>query len=232
MLNYLMFSKLMENISVIIRNKNEERWIGHCIQSCLEYLIDPEIIIINDNSNDTSMDIVKSFKHDSALPISSKNYGNIICRNIDEYTPGKSLNLGTSIAKNNIILIISAHTVITKLNSIYIKEKLEQYECIFGKQIPVYRGKKINPRYIWSHFKNHEEENMYSTLEERYFLHNALSFYKRQILLDNPFDEEILGKEDRIWAAEIVKSGKKFLYSPQIEALHHYTEGGNTWKSK
>ena len=70
----------MKNISVIIRNKNEERWIGHTIQSCLEYLTDPEIIVINNNSTDTSMEVVKSFKHDSALPISNRNYGNIICK--------------------------------------------------------------------------------------------------------------------------------------------------------
>ena len=36
--------------SVIIRTKNEERHIGQAIQSCIDYLENPEIIIVNDNS--------------------------------------------------------------------------------------------------------------------------------------------------------------------------------------
>ena len=33
-----------ENLSVIIRNKNEERWIGHAIRQCLEFGQKPETI--------------------------------------------------------------------------------------------------------------------------------------------------------------------------------------------
>ena len=35
-----------KKISVIIRTKNEERWIGHCMQSVLEFMHKPEIIIL------------------------------------------------------------------------------------------------------------------------------------------------------------------------------------------
>ena len=44
----------MPKISVIIRNKNEERWIGHAIQSCVDHLDDPEILIIDNKSTDES----------------------------------------------------------------------------------------------------------------------------------------------------------------------------------
>ena len=53
---------LKERISVIIRSKNEERWIGHCIQSVIEFLDKPEIIIVDNNSSDETIDIIK--KHD------------------------------------------------------------------------------------------------------------------------------------------------------------------------
>ena len=65
----------MEDISVIIRNKNEERWIGHCIQSCLENFIAPEVIIVNHKSVDSSLEIAKSFRHDPSLKPSIKNAG-------------------------------------------------------------------------------------------------------------------------------------------------------------
>ena len=34
------------NVSVIIRTKNEEQWIGHVIQSVIDLIYKPEIIII------------------------------------------------------------------------------------------------------------------------------------------------------------------------------------------
>ena len=36
-----------DNFSVVIRSRNEEAWIGHAIQSVLDHLERPEIIIID-----------------------------------------------------------------------------------------------------------------------------------------------------------------------------------------
>ena len=41
--------KSKDKFSVIIRTKNEENWIGHCIQSILDNLEKPEIIVIDNN---------------------------------------------------------------------------------------------------------------------------------------------------------------------------------------
>ena len=105
------------------------------------------------------------------------------------------------------------------------------YPAIFGKQTPIYDGKRITARYIWSHFGDKETENMFSELEGRYFFHNAVSVFKKELLIDIPFDEELVGKEDRYWAQTIIDNGYKFLYDPvNISCDHHYTEKGNTWK--
>ena len=104
------------------------------------------------------------------------------------------------------------------------------YVAIFGKQIPIYKGKKITPRYIWSHFKDEPTTNMFSTIENRQFLHNAFCFYSKQFLLDNPFDEILSGKEDRYWAEDIVKKGYKYYYDPNLVVNHYYTKNGATWK--
>jgi len=42
---------LMDRISVIIRNRNEEQYIGFAIQSVLDHFNKPEIIIVDNNSN-------------------------------------------------------------------------------------------------------------------------------------------------------------------------------------
>ncbi len=220
----------MNQVSVIIRNRNEERWIGHAVQSVLEHLAQPEIIVINNGSNDDSLEIVRSFRHDPALEKSEKKYSTVKIAEIDDYTPGKALNMGVQIASNSIILILSAHVVIKTLNQESIFNNMKKYSCVFGKQEPIYRGRKITPRYLWSHFGQQEVENMYSEQENRYFLHNALAFYHKSILLEIPFDEAISGKEDRIWAKHCIEANHTYLYDPEIVGEHHFTIAGNTWR--
>jgi glycosyltransferase involved in cell wall biosynthesis len=213
----------MDNISVIIRNRNEAEHIGLAIQSVIDHLgHDTEIIIIDDNSTDDSLEVVALF-----------DQLNISISNIEgHYSPGKALNLGARLATNNTLLVLSAHSQITTLN----KEMLSRWfrkghVAVFGKQTPIYRGKKITPRYIWSHFTGDITENLYSSIENRQFLHNAFCFYDKEFLLENPFDEELSGKEDRYWAIDIVKKGHTYLYDGFYQKCNHYwTNNGATWK--
>ena len=207
-------------VSVIIRNHNEHQYIGFAIQSVLDFIPNAEIIVIDDHSTDDSLDVVRMFN----------NRGNVKIFTINDYTPGKSLNFGVKTATHNTLLFLSAHCQITKFNLKYIIEQLKTYSAVFGNQTPIYRGKKISKRYIWSHFIDKEVVNMYSTIEDRPFLHNAFCFYKKQELLENPFSEKLFGKEDRYWADDIIKAGKNYLYTPTIEVNHFYTTNGATWK--
>jgi glycosyltransferase involved in cell wall biosynthesis len=211
---------LMDNISVIIRNRNEAEFIGFAIQSCLDHLNNPEIIIVNDQNIDDSLETVKLFNNRLKIKI-------IQCQN---YSPGKSINLGVTNSDNDYILILSGHSQITQIGLPGIKKDLEEYSAVFGKQVPIYKGKKITPRYIWSHFTDEKEVNMYSQIEDRCFFHNAFSFFKRETLLKYPFDETLPGKEDRYWAKDMVALGKEYLYSPQNIINHFYTKNGATWK--
>ena len=47
---------------------------------------------------------------------------------------------------------------------------------------------------------------------------------------ENPFDENLHGKEDRYWAADRIEEGSKYLYTPQIEVNHFWSPIGATWK--
>ena len=80
-----------DKFSVIIRCKNEERWIGHCIQSIIDHLNSPEILIVDNNSNDDTIHVIKHFIKDTKL-LANKNYTDI--KIFLMTTLRKSLNLG------------------------------------------------------------------------------------------------------------------------------------------
>jgi len=212
---------MANNISVIIRCRNEERWIGHAIQSCADFFESPEIIIIDDNSTDNSRRVISTF-----------DYLNIKVMSIEgDYTPGKALNMGVRQATNETILILSAHCVLTSVNYFdKINVLLSDHVAVWGKQIPIWNGKKVNRRYVWSNFKEEDQINYHSPQENRPFLHNALCFYRKNFLLKNEFDETLCGKEDRYWAIDAINDGNSIYYDSSLSANHHYTENGSTWK--
>ena len=222
---------MSNNFSVVIRCKNEERWIGHAIQSVIDHIPNNEIIIVDNNSKDRSLEIAKSFRKDRDLKGNSEQYTDINILNIDEYTPGAALNLGVKNSSYENIIILSAHCIIKKFNPKKNIKDLDSYAGIFGNQIPYYEGKRINKRYLWKHFTEDSVENMYSEMEDRHFFHNAASSFKKNILLEHPFNEKLTGKEDRYWANAIIERGLKTLYDPDSFITdHHYTSNGNTWK--
>tara|TARA_R110000824_G_C15182340_1_gene673911 strand:+ start:402 stop:1037 length:636 start_codon:yes stop_codon:yes gene_type:complete len=208
----------MDNISVIIRNRNEERYIGYAIQSVLDSFNQPEIIVVDNDSTDESISIVKSF-----------TFSDITIYNMDSYTPGKSLNYGVTKCSNDYVLVLSAHSQIKIVND-NIQKQLENHCVIGGRQIPIYKGKKITPRYVWSNFKESNYQNLFSDGENRYFLHNAFAFYKKQTLIDNPFDENLSSKEDRYWVNDMIREGNTSFYDSTTICHHHYTDNGATWK--
>ena len=209
----------MDNISVIIRCKNEERWVGHSIQSAVNFFEKPEIIVIDDNSTDDSRRIISTF-----------DYLDIKFFNIDNYTPGKALNIGIKNSSNDMILILSAHCVLKNIDVKKIDDLLKENVAVWGKQIPIWNGKKVSRRYMWSNFKEEDKVNYYSKEEDRPFLHNALCFYKKETLLKYPFDEHWSSKEDRYWAIEMITEGYNIYYDSSLICEHHYTDNGSTWK--
>ena len=210
-------------ISVLLRTRNEEQHIGYCLQSINDVLgRDTEVIIGHNNSDDDTINIVHMF-----------DWMDIQVLPIESYTPGKSLNKLVDHATNDAVLVLSAHCKLlpTQINFSHIAmSSLHGNMACFGKQIPIYKGKKITPRYIWSHFGDECVTNMQSDIEDRPFLHNAFCFYRRHYLKEFPFDELLSGKEDRYWARDTIDRGDNILYNPELKVEHYYTSNGATWK--
>jgi len=210
--------------SVIMRNRDEERYIGYAIQSLIDKVgEDIELIIVDNESHDNSLRVVKTFDF-----LNVKEY--TIPKN--DYTPGRALNIGIMESNNPYTIILSAHCEIKSFDVKSVTQKLDgDAVALWGKQLPIWDGKKISRRYMWSNFKDSSQLNYYCDLEDRYFFHNAFSVFKTDYIKENLFDERLSGKEDRYWANDqIENNNKKILYDSTISVHHHYTENGATWK--
>mgnify|MGYP003114787455 CR=1 FL=1 len=216
-------------ISYIIRTYNEERWVGHCIQSIINNSKEKfEVIVVDNESTDDSLQIVKMFKNEDfqmkVLKIPK-----------DEYTPGKALNMGLTAASKNskIGCLISAHCTVERVDEDKISSHFANDDCfgIIGKQIPIFKGKKLRSAYVWENFshdevvKNLKENNA----DESPFFHNAFSFVNLEIWRSFKFCEKVTGKEDRVWAKDLFEKGYHSLYDSGLVCLHHWTPRCATW---
>ena len=86
----------MTKISVILPVFNEEGYIRKAIESVLsQSLTDFELIIVNDGSNDSTLDIINSFNDDRIILINQQNQG-----------PGASRNNALKIAGGDYVMFL------------------------------------------------------------------------------------------------------------------------------
>jgi rhamnosyltransferase len=221
----------MNNIGFLVRSLNEERWIGHCLQSILNFEnsnnINVKIVVVDNESSDDTLKIVKMFK-DRVDVVN-------ILRN--KYTPGLALNMGMQRLKEvhnvDFVCIMSAHCVIDEFDVNNISSYLADKSVfgVIGRQKPVFKGKLVESLYVWENFCDKPIYNLKENLKgiDRYFFHNAFSIIKVNDWKVKKFDEDISGKEDRVYAKDQIDLGKNFVYCPKISCFHHWVGKCATW---
>ena len=196
-------------VSIIIRTKNEERWISSCLRAIIEQTYkDYEIIIVDNNSNDKTLEKAKGF------PISK-----II--NIENYLPGEALNLGIEKSVGEYFVCISAHCVakndqwLEKLVSAIEEDK--NYAGVYGRQEPMSFSSLSDKRDLLIVFGLDRKIQKYDS-----FFHNANSIIRKKLWKKVPFDSETTNIEDRLWAQEMIDLGYKLMYEPEASVYHYH----------
>jgi hypothetical protein len=219
-------------IGFVVRTRDESDYVGFALQSIFDHFgNDVPVCIVDNESQDDTLTVVDMFP---------KRFHRIDVLRVEKgsYTPGKSLNIGIeSLAQMGCatVGILSAHCEMQTASLRVVREKLQDSSvfAVMGRQIPIRRGKRITPRYIWSNFVvDNDVINPHETptpTERRPFFHNAFSFLRVHHWKERKFDEDLAGKEDRYWAQDQISLGRKFVLTPDLVCRHFWTPKGATW---
>jgi len=196
-------------ISVVIRTKNEEQWIGRCLdavfrQEGLEF----EVIVVDNESLDDTVRIVKQFDC-RLLTISEK-----------EFSHGRSLNLGISAARRDLVAILSGHCIPAHdrwLRRLALAFAEPEVAGVYGRQEPLPDTSDLDKRDLWTAFGL---ERRVQTQD--YFFHNANSMIRRETWERVPFNEDLSGVEDREWAKRVLDLGYTIVYEPAASVYHFH----------
>ncbi len=198
----------MNETLIIIRTKNEDRWIKHTIEKIQQQTYtDYKIVIVDNLSSDRTIEIVKKYN----LPIIK----------IKNFFPGKAINLAYNKFNSKYIVCLSAHCI--PENNNWLKNLIKNFKnektvAVYGKQLPIYNTSDSNYRDLKIVFGNDRKIQ-----KKDYFFHNANSAIRRSILKKFPFDEKATNIEDRIWAKRIMDLNKyQIVYEPSASVYHHH----------
>lgn len=199
----------MPEVSIIIRTKNEERWINGCLNSIFSQSFKNfEIILVDNKSNDKTIEKAKKFKIKDIV-------------NLDEYYPGKALNEGIKKSSGNFIVAISAHCIPTNSqwleNLVNAIKEDNNYAGVYGRQQPMSFSSDTDKRDLTLVFgldrKVQSKDN---------FFHNANSIIRKDCWAIENYDNNITNIEDRVWAQSMLKKGYKILYEPIASVFHYH----------
>ena len=203
-----MVSKNKKNkplVSIIIRTKNEERWINSCLNSVFsQNYKNFEVIIVDNCSIDTTLKRISQYKT------------KII--QIKKFSPGKALNLGIKNSSGKFIVCLSGHCIPTNNDWLEnISKQLNKGDIagVYGRQEPLPYSSALDKRDLINLFGL---EKKIQNIDP--FFHNANSAFSKRIWKKFPFDEKLTNIEDRAWGKEVIKSGLKIIYEPSASVYH------------
>jgi rhamnosyltransferase len=197
--------------SIVIRAYNEEQHIGRLLTGISrQTLQNVEIILVDSGSTDATTAIAARY------PV------RVLHIHPDEFTFGRSLNMGIAQANNELVVIASAHVYpvypdwLERLLTPFSDSKVS---LTYGKQ----RGHadaQFSERQIFNHWYPDASDSRQS----HPFCNNANAAIRRELWEQHPYDESLTGLEDLEWARWAMQAGHAIAYVAEAEVVHVHNE--------
>jgi len=200
--------------SIIIRAFNEEKQIGKLLQGIASQTVSPvQIILVDSGSTDGTVAIAQSFGV------------KVVHIRPEQFTFGKSLNIGIAQAEADIVVFASAH--VYPVYPDWLQKLLEPFQdekvaLVYGKQSGCATSKFSEIQVFRQWYPDVSDFD-----QAMPFCNNANAAIRKKLWEMHPYDEKLTGLEDLAWAAWAKEQHYKIAYSAEAEIIHVHQE---TWK--
>lgn len=203
----------LPNVSIIIRALDEAEFLPECLSKALDqdYPALIEVVLVDSGSTDDTIEIGQSFGC------------NIVHIKKSNFSFGRSLNMGCSVARGEILVFLSAHCI--PVNRYWLQNLIEPIlngtsEYSYGRQIARKSVSKFSEGMVFE--KYYPEKS--SSPQVGYFCNNANSAIKRSTWDALRFNEELTGLEDMELAKRLTALGGTISYKADSAVEHIHRE--------
>ncbi len=197
--------------SIVIRAFNEEKHIKKLLDGIQhQTLKDIQIILVNSGSTDQTIKVAHQYDVD------------IVNIQPQDFTFGRSLNLGISHAKANIVVFASAH--VYPVYPDWLEKIMEPFSdpkvaISYGKQ----RGMETT-QYSEHRIFDHWFSDITTFNQNHPFCNNANAAVRKKLWELHTYNETLPGLEDLEWAKWAHEQGYKIAYVAEAEIIHVHNE--------
>jgi rhamnosyltransferase len=200
-------------VSIVIRTYNEQRHLRELLQGIADQSrdgVDIETVIVDSGSTDDTLKIAQSFPT-RIVPIKK-----------EDFSFGRSLNMGCAAATGEALVFVSGHCIPTG------PRWIADLVAPLGKQNVAYTygGQVGNDE---SHFSEKQIFGKYfpavsKVPQEGFYCNNANAAMLKSAWQASPFDEDLTGLEDMHLAKRLVAQGYKLAYVAEAAVYHLHSE--------
>jgi len=206
------------NVSIVLRTKNEGRFIQRTLNLIRKQVYDsaPEIIVVDSGSSDDTVVIAKAQADLQLIQISP-----------EDFSYGKSLNTGIRAASGDVVVALSAHAF--PCEELWLRHLLKHFDDstvagVYGRQLPHEDAwpcvKRDYIEFYGSELRVQTDPN--NMLDHRFS--NAASAIRKGFWQQHPFNEKLPYCEDWEWARAMLRLGFKIVYDPSAAVYHSHNE--------
>lgn len=203
----------MPRVSVIIRSKNEERYLGETLAAVRrQQFRDAETIVVDSGSTDDT------------VAIAERAGATIVHIEPHRFTYGRALNLGVGHASGELLVSLSAHA--TPQNEGWLGYLVAAFArpnicAVYGRHIP---RSNVTPFELLGMRVSGvtSGEPRFQGRSARFS--NTNGAFRRDLWTSAPFDESLPGAEDIEWARRMQRAGYVVAYEPLAAVLHSHGE--------
>lgn len=202
--------------SIVIRTYNESKHLPALLQAISQQKLEEgqqyETIVVDSGSTDGTLDIVESCG----------------CRLIhirkEEFSFGRSLNVGCAQAQGECLVFISGHCIPKNghwLSRLIAPLSRDRIVYAYGGQIGGANSHFSECQIFAKYFPSESK-----VPQEGFYCNNANSALLRRVWLETPFNEDVTGLEDMHLAKLLVTKGMQIAYVAEACVYHLHDE---TW---
>jgi glycosyltransferase involved in cell wall biosynthesis len=205
------YTGLIMNCSIVIRAYNESKHLGRLFEGIArQSLAELEMILVDSGSTDSTVHIAES------------QGAKIVRIRPEEFTFGRSLNLGIQAASGHFVVIASAH--VYPVYPDWIGHLLRPFEdqsvaVVYGKQRGAEDSRFSEHQIFHQWFPDVDVINQPTP-----FCNNANAAIRRSLWEQQPYDETLTGLEDVAWAKWAQSQGYEVVYAADAEVIHIHNE--------